>query len=71
MYFEETVNGPVSAVTYRLTGGYMRVDSCTYTGNKVHCEGWINGGDATVILIVDWREPCPPTDEDDDPPKKR
>jgi len=51
--------GPVYGVTARQTGWWEQIDFCTAQGNVAHCEGWINGGNAPIIVTVKWKQPCP------------
>jgi len=50
--------GPVYEVSASPTGGWERVDLCSREGNNAKCEGWINGGDAAINMLVRWVQPC-------------
>jgi hypothetical protein len=56
--FEWTAPGPVYSVSARQTGWWEQIDSCSAQGNIAHCEGWINGGNAPIIMTVKWKQPC-------------
>lgn len=57
--FNWTAPGPVYSVTARQTGWWEQIDFCTAQGNVAHCEGWINGGNAPIIVTAKWKQPCP------------
>jgi hypothetical protein len=50
--------GPVYSVSARQTGWCEQIDSCSSNGSVAHCEGWINGGNAPIIMTVKWKLPC-------------
>ena len=56
--FNWTAPGPVYSVTARQTGWWEQIDSCSAEGSVAHCEGWINGGNAPIIVTVKWKQPC-------------
>jgi hypothetical protein len=56
--FQWTAPGPVYSVTARQTGWWEQIDSCSAEGTVAHCEGWINGGNAPIIMTVKWKQPC-------------
>ena len=56
--FNWTAPGPVYAVTAKQTGWWEQIDSCSANGNVAHCEGWINGGNAPIIVTAKWKQPC-------------
>jgi hypothetical protein len=53
-----TAPGPVYSVSARQTGWWEQIDSCSANGLVAHCEGWINGGNAPIIMTVKWKQPC-------------
>jgi hypothetical protein len=50
--------GPVCSVEGRKTGGWEEIYFCESRGMSAHCEGWINGGNAPIIIKAYYELPC-------------
>ena len=52
--------GPVRSVSGKCLVGWCVIESCRYTGNVAHCEGWTNDGNhGTINMDVTWVQPQP------------